>query len=84
MERIKDQSWCCGGGGGARTAFMDFARKTAVKRIGEAKKTGAGAIVTSCPFCEQNIGDALNATDGEMDILDLTDIMIRAMDRGEG
>ncbi len=25
-ERIKDQSWCCGGGGGARTAFLDFAR----------------------------------------------------------
>ncbi len=38
MERIKDQSWCCGGGGGARTAFRDFARKTAIKRIGEAQK----------------------------------------------
>jgi len=32
MERIKDQAWCCGGGGGARTAFMDFAQKTASKK----------------------------------------------------
>jgi heterodisulfide reductase subunit D len=80
MERIKDQSWCCGGGGGARTAFMDFAQKTAVKRIGEAKKTGAEAIVTSCPFCEQNIGDAMSSLDEEMEVLDLTDIMIKAIE----
>jgi len=81
MERIKDQGWCCGGGGGARTAFMDFAQKTAVKRIGEAKKTGAEAIVTSCPFCEQNIGDALTSLDEEMEILDLTDLMVKAIDK---
>jgi heterodisulfide reductase subunit D len=81
MERIKDQSWCCGGGGGARTAFMDFAQKTAVKRIGEAKKTGAEAIVTSCPFCEQNIGDALSSLDEEMEVLDLTDIMISSIEK---
>jgi Fe-S oxidoreductase len=81
MERIKDQSWCCGGGGGARTAFMDFAQKTALKRIGEAKKTGAEAIVTSCPFCEQNIGDAMSNLDDEMEVLDLTDILIKAIDK---
>ena len=83
MERIKDQSWCCGGGGGVRTAFMDFAQKTAIKRIGEAKKSGAEAIVTSCPFCEQNIGDALNSMNDEMEILDLTDVMVKAMDKRE-
>ncbi len=80
MERIKDQSWCCGGGGGARTAFMEFAQKTAHKRISEAQKTGAQAIVTSCPFCEQNIGDALNKSDDGMEIYDLTDMLIRVLD----
>ena len=79
MERIKDQSWCCGGGGGVRTAFMDFAQKTAAKRIGEARKTGAEAIVTACPFCEQNIGDALDAMDDAMQLFDLTDLMVRAL-----
>jgi len=80
MERIKDQSWCCGGGGGARTAFMDFAQKTATKRIGEAKKTGAEAIVTACPFCEQNIGDALSKMDDPVELYDLTDLLIKALD----
>lgn len=79
MERIKDQGWCCGGGGGARAAFMDFAVKTATKRIEEAKKTGAQAIVTECPFCEQNIGDALSKIDDDMEIHDLTDILMRVL-----
>ncbi len=79
MERIKDQSWCCGGGGGARTAFLDFAQKTAFKRIGEAKKTGAQAIVTSCPFCEQNIGDALSKMSDGMQLFDLIELLSRVI-----
>jgi heterodisulfide reductase subunit D len=80
MERIKDQSWCCGGGGGARTAFVDFARATAMKRIAEARKTGAQTIVTQCPFCEQNIGDAIDVSGDAMEICDLTDILTAALD----
>ncbi len=80
MERIKDQSWCCGGGGGVRTAFMDFAQKTATKRIKEAKKTGAQAIVTECPFCEQNLGDALSKMDEDMELYDLTEILMKVLD----
>ena len=33
MERIKEYAWCCGGGGGAFTAFKDFAQWTARERI---------------------------------------------------
>ena len=59
---------------------MDFAQKTAVKRIQEAQKTGAEAIVTACPFCEQNIGDALSSMDNGIALYDLTDIMIKALE----
>lgn len=79
MERIKDQSWCCGGGGGARTAFLDFAQKTAFKRIAEAKKTGAQAIVTSCPFCEQNMGDALSKMSDGMQLFDLIEFLSKVI-----
>jgi heterodisulfide reductase subunit D len=71
-ERIKDQSWCCGGGGGSRTAFLDFAQSTAAKLIDEVKNTtDAEAIVTCCPFCEQNIGDVLNRTEDDLKLIDL-------------
>jgi Fe-S oxidoreductase len=79
MERIKDQAWCCGGGGGARTAFLDFAVETAKKRVGEAIKTGAEGIVTSCPFCEQNLSDALNQLNNPLKLYDITELVMKAI-----
>jgi Fe-S oxidoreductase len=79
MERIKDQSWCCGGGGGARTAFIDFAVETAKKRVGEADKSGAQGIVTCCPFCEQNISDALTQLNSPIKLYDLTELVAQAL-----
>jgi heterodisulfide reductase subunit D len=79
-ERIKDQSWCCGGGGGVRTAFLDFAQATAAKLIDEVKNTTAAeAIVTCCPFCEQNIGDVLSRTEDEMELINLIALVKRAV-----
>jgi Fe-S oxidoreductase len=79
MERIKDQAWCCGGGGGVRTAFIEFAVETAKKRIGEAMKTGAEGIVTCCPFCEQNISDALAQMNNPLKLYDITELVIQAI-----
>jgi Fe-S oxidoreductase len=59
---------------------VDFARTTAMKRIGEARKTGAQSIVTQCPFCEQNISDAIDVSGDAMEVCDLTDILIDALD----
>jgi Fe-S oxidoreductase len=59
---------------------MDFAQKTATKRLQEAKKTGAQAVVTACPFCEQNLGDALSKMDDGLELYDLTDLLIKALD----
>ena len=44
MERIKDQSWCCGGGGGARTAFIDFAVETVKRGLVKLKKVVLKAL----------------------------------------
>ena len=41
MERIKEYSWCCGSGGGAKSAYPDFALATAKERVEEAEATGA-------------------------------------------
>ncbi|MBW1823159.1 MAG: hypothetical protein JRI87_01140 [Deltaproteobacteria bacterium] len=79
MERIKDQAWCCGAGGGVRAAFPDLAFKTAEERVEEAKETGAEALVTCCPYCEQNLADPLRAQGNGMKVYDLTDIMLQAL-----
>ncbi|MFX1325658.1 MAG: (Fe-S)-binding protein [Promethearchaeota archaeon] len=51
MTRNKHNAWCCGSGGGVRSAFKDLSSFAAKERIEEAMETEADAIVSSCPFC---------------------------------
>lgn len=75
MNRIREYSFCCGGGGGARTGKLEFALATAARRIQEAEKTGAGLLVTACPFCEQNFLDHLDATGSKLSLIDVVALL---------
>ncbi len=54
----KNDSLCCGGGGGVRSAFPELSSTLAENRIKEIENENVDAIVTACPFCEINLGDA--------------------------
>lgn len=75
MKRIRENAWCCGAGGGVKSAFPELAVDIAKDRILEAESVGVKIIVTACPFCVNNLRDgakALGKTDFEViDILDL-------------
>jgi Fe-S oxidoreductase len=79
MERNREFAWCCGSGGGAREAYPDFSQWTASERIEEAKATGAEAIVSACPWCERNFIDAIAAGGEKMEVLDIIDLVKRAI-----
>ncbi len=79
MERIKDDTMCCGGGSWMKTAFPDFAGVTAVERITEAKATGSGAIVTHCPHCEENLGETLESRGDDMKIYNLLELLLESL-----
>jgi Fe-S oxidoreductase len=79
MERIREFSWCCGAGGGVRAAFPDFALETAQERIEEAKATGAEALVTSCPWCESNLGDAITSDGNKIHLFSLVELIEKAL-----
>ncbi|MFX1239345.1 MAG: (Fe-S)-binding protein, partial [Promethearchaeota archaeon] len=51
MPRNKHNAWCCGSGGGVRSAFKEMSAFAARERIEEAKETSAEALVSCCPFC---------------------------------
>ncbi len=80
MERIRELSWCCGAGGGVKSAFPEFAVETSRERVREAKRTGAEAIVTSCPWCEANLDDGINADGGGIEIISLIELVEKAVD----
>lgn len=68
MERVRENSLCCGAGGGVRTAHGSFAAELAERRLAEAAATGAELLVTCCPFCEANLV-------GGLPVLDLVELL---------
>lgn len=52
MDRSKDNSFCCGAGGGNLWRGGSVGQRTEEVRVEEAVMTGADGIVTACPFCE--------------------------------
>ncbi len=48
FHRIREYSFCCGGGGGVPTAYPGMARATALHRLDEARDVGADHLVTAC------------------------------------
>ena len=58
MYRIGENSLCCGAGGGVKAGYPDFAWDAANERLMEAEATGADILMTMCPFCELNMGQA--------------------------
>jgi Fe-S oxidoreductase len=79
MERKKEYTWCCGAGGGVKDSNPDFAKWTAKERIEEAKSTGAEAMVTACPGCEQNFRDTIKENGSSFNIYDVVELLERAI-----
>ena len=79
MERTKEAAWCCGGGGAVPQAYPDFGAATAIKRLAEAKSTGAEAIATACPGCEKMLGGAVAADGGTMKVIDVLELVEQAL-----
>jgi Fe-S oxidoreductase len=80
MDRIKEYAYCCGAGGGVKSAFPDFALHTASTRLAEAESTGASVLVSACPFCSTNLQDAIQASNSALKFLDIAELLLGAID----
>ncbi|MFB0561000.1 MAG: (Fe-S)-binding protein [Candidatus Lokiarchaeia archaeon] len=76
MEHSREDSQCCGGGGGYFTAFPENAVEIAEKRVREAEETGADALVTTCPLCKTNLDLAIKRLDSNLELYDLADLVL--------
>jgi len=75
MVRNKENAWCCGAGGGVKAAFKDMALETAIDRINEAVDTGADILVSSCPFCQRNLMDAIKESGAKIEFKDIVELV---------
>ncbi|MYB20620.1 MAG: 4Fe-4S dicluster domain-containing protein [Holophagales bacterium] len=68
MQRSRNTSFCCGGGGGM--AFVDEPPDQRVnqERAQEAVDTGADVVAVGCPFCATMLDDGVNARRGDREV----------------
>jgi Fe-S oxidoreductase len=79
MERIRENSWCCGAGGGCGLFNKTYSSAVALERVAEALSTGARTIVTACPWCEINLKDACAENGGTMAVADIMDLVAQSL-----
>ncbi|WP_407411244.1 (Fe-S)-binding protein [Methanobrevibacter sp.] len=71
MDNIRENSLCCGAGGGVKSAYPEIATQMAASRLEQAKQTGCETLVTPCPFCK------LNLENDDIEVLDLTEFLVK-------
>jgi Fe-S oxidoreductase/nitrate reductase gamma subunit len=84
MERSRNTSFCCGGGGGLMwIEEQPGTTKINHMRIEDVLKTGAETVVTACPYCLQMFEDGIEYKDikDSLKARDLVELVEGAMDQ---
>lgn len=79
MERTREKSFCCGAGGGRMWLEEREGRRVNAMRTEQAVATGAEAVATACPFCLSMFEDGLAASDAEMPVRDIAELLSDAL-----
>jgi Fe-S oxidoreductase len=86
MERNREMTMCCGGGGGLSWFEEDTDKRVNDRRVEQALKAVTpinagkpGLIITSCPFCLTMIEDGLAATETTIEDKDIAELVVEAM-----
>ncbi|HEY6187620.1 MAG TPA: (Fe-S)-binding protein [Pyrinomonadaceae bacterium] len=80
MERSRNKSFCCGGGGGLSFLDEPAGQRVNQERAREAIETGADVLAVGCPFCMTMMEDGINARRGERDVkvMDVSELLWEA------
>lgn len=75
---IPDQ--CCGAGGGVRSGKPEIAAKLGRKKAEMIKELDVDAVITICPFCENNIRASLEKEGLNIEVMNILKLLEMAYD----
>jgi Fe-S oxidoreductase len=81
MPRSRQQSFCCGAGGGRMWLEEPEGKRVNRNRAQEALATGAATVATACPFCSTMLRDGIQAEGGSdrTEVKDFAEMLAEAI-----
>jgi Fe-S oxidoreductase len=70
-ERHGSNPFCCGAGGGLLFEEHEGGKRISQERLEQLQRTGAGTVVTACPFCSIMLRGAQDSATTEIEFVDL-------------
>jgi Fe-S oxidoreductase len=85
MPASRQDSLCCGGGGGRIWMETPKSERFSDLRVQQAAETGAEVLVTSCPYCITNFEESSLGMEGDevIEVKDLTEIVAEVIEAQE-
>ena len=77
--RHRDRGLCCGAGGGRMWMEEKEGKRINVERTEELVATGAEEIAVACPFCMTMITDGVKASDREVPVRDISEVVAQRL-----
>ncbi|BDZ71911.1 fumarate reductase (CoM/CoB) subunit TfrB [Methanobacterium petrolearium] len=78
---VPDQ--CCGAGGGVRSGKPEIAAALGSKKAKMVEKLDVDAVITICPFCENNIRASLEAEGLDMEVMNILTLLEKSYNSHE-
>ena len=82
MEHHRQESLCCGAGGGVRAFYPKFSRDIARRRIKEADEVKADILLTDCLSCKHNLKQGV-PFEGKMRVMTTPEYLMEKIEAGK-
>ncbi|MEM2875328.1 MAG: (Fe-S)-binding protein [Candidatus Bathyarchaeia archaeon] len=79
LPKSRSLAKCCGGNRVLKVTNKGLAKNLALKRLEEVYSVGAKKLVTACPACLLNLSDAVMEEGSEVEVLDITEVIAKAI-----
>jgi Fe-S oxidoreductase len=80
MPRTRENAFCCGAGRGTLEAFPELASSSAEYRMEEVREVSAEVLVSACPWCKSNFGQAAKKAGDNIKVMDMSELILASVE----